>query len=171
MLFVQYLCVCVNINQRERERAETEPACYMTLRKTRNRQQCIIDQRVLQHTDLMQRGHSKSDTVRTPRVFALQWLLSSKRGRERSVITSYWRKKLQSFCNFKPSGGNYGKAVCMISWWGQWWWICICTYPSHAHLPSSSSSPRPLQQQGGRKRPGRGWGSIRYPSHASPWSP
>lgn len=49
----------------------------MGLLKRQTQQWCIIDyKQVLQNTDLMHRGHSKSDTVRTPSIFSPCALLS-----------------------------------------------------------------------------------------------
>lgn len=125
-------------------------------------------ERVLQHTDLMQRGHSKSDTVRTPRVFSLQRLLSPETERERG------EKTRGDYCVIS----NHLEGVTVKLFARQWQrrlMTRIMMMKVHAYLrrahPPSSSSPRPLQQQGGRKQLGRGWGSTQYPHHASPWSP
>lgn len=88
-------------------------------------------------------------------------------------MVSYWSR---SWLDFKPPGGPYGKAVCSDSdkhdsQRGQRWRINMWAYPCHGHFPSSSSSPRPPQQLGGRKQLGRGWGSTRCPSLASPAGP
>lgn len=60
-----YLCTRLGVHQ-TRERGETENRLGLIYDSTAD---SVIDS----DTDLMQRGHSKSDTVRTPRVFSL-WL-------------------------------------------------------------------------------------------------
>lgn len=92
----------------------------------------------------MQRGHSKSDTVRTARVFSPPGLRSPDTEKERMFPQEV----------FAPTGTEIK-----------------CPYLCRFHPPSSPLSPRPLQQRAGRRQPGTGWGSIHFPSPVSHWSP